>query len=98
MLWGKKPSITENLVMLKSFTATCFGSCIKRYHEAEQVTKAKLSCRTPCIILHSVYRERFEMWCWRRVENISWTYRMKNEEVLRRVKEERNILQTIKGR
>jgi hypothetical protein len=42
--------------------------------------------------------ERFEMWCWRRMENISWTCRVRNEEVLHRVKEERNILHTVKRR
>jgi hypothetical protein len=42
--------------------------------------------------------ETFEMWCWRRVEKISWTDRVRNEKVLHRVKEERNILHTIKRR
>jgi hypothetical protein len=42
------------------------------------------------------YLESFEMWCWRRLE-ISWTDCVRNE-VLHRVKEERNILHTIKGR
>jgi hypothetical protein len=40
------------------------------------------------------YLECFEMWCWRRMEKISWT----NREVLHRVKDERNILHTIKRR
>ena len=40
------------------------------------------------------YVEGFEMWCWRRMETISWTDRVRNEEVLRRVKEELNILHT----
>ena len=31
-------------------------------------------------------------WCWRRMEKISWTDRVKNEEVLLRVNEQRNIL------
>jgi hypothetical protein len=44
------------------------------------------------------YLESFEMWCWRRVEKISWTDRVRNEEVLQRVKEERNIVHTIKRR
>jgi hypothetical protein len=44
------------------------------------------------------YLERFEMWCWRRMEKISWTDRVKNKEVLHRVKEQRNILLTIKRR
>jgi hypothetical protein len=44
------------------------------------------------------YLERFEIWCWRRMEKISWTDLVRNEEVLHRVKEERNMLQTIKRR
>jgi hypothetical protein len=39
-----------------------------------------------------------EMWCWRTVENISWTDRVRNEEVLHRVKKRRYILHTIKRR
>ena len=31
--------------------------------------------------------ESFEMWCWRRMEKISWTEHVRNEEVLLRVKE-----------
>jgi hypothetical protein len=40
----------------------------------------------------------FEKWYWRRTEKIIWTDRVKNEKVLQRVKKERNILHTIKGR
>jgi hypothetical protein len=43
------------------------------------------------------YLGRFEMWCWRRREKISWTDRMKNE-VLQKVKKERNIVHTIRKR
>jgi hypothetical protein len=43
------------------------------------------------------YLESFEMWCWRRMEKVSWTDRVRNE-VLRRVKEEMNMLQEIKRR
>jgi len=35
------------------------------------------------------------MWCWRRMK-ISWTDCMRTEEMLQIVKEEGNILQTIK--
>jgi len=42
--------------------------------------------------------ESFEMWCWRRRETISWTDRVRNEEVLLRVKEQRNILHEISKR
>ena len=39
--------------------------------------------------------ESFEMWYWRRMEKISWTDRVRNKEVLLRVKEQRNILHEI---
>jgi len=39
--------------------------------------------------------ESFEIWCWRRMEEISWTDHVRNEEVLLRVKEQRNILYEI---
>ena len=38
------------------------------------------------------YLESFVMWCWRRMGNISWIDCVRNEHVLRRIKEERNIL------
>jgi hypothetical protein len=44
------------------------------------------------------YPESFEIQCWRKMRKISWTNHVRNEEVLQRVKEDRNILQTIKGR
>ena len=42
------------------------------------------------------YLENFEMWCWRRM--ISWADRVRNEEVLLRVNEQRNILHEIRKR
>jgi hypothetical protein len=39
--------------------------------------------------------ESFEMWRWRRMEKISWTNHVRNEEVLLRVSEQRNILHEI---
>jgi hypothetical protein len=42
--------------------------------------------------------ESFEMWCWRRMEKISWTDHVRNEEVLLTVKEQRNILYEIRKR
>jgi len=35
--------------------------------------------------------ENFEMCCWRRMEKISWTDHVRNEEVLLRINEQRNI-------
>ena len=42
--------------------------------------------------------ERFKTWCWKRMEKISWTDHVRNEEVLLRVKEQRNILHEIRKR
>ena len=42
--------------------------------------------------------ESSEMWCWRRVKKISSTDHVRNEEVLLRVNEERNILHEIRKR
>jgi len=42
--------------------------------------------------------ESNEMWCCRRMEKISWTDHVRNEEVLLRVNEQRNILHEISGR
>ena len=40
------------------------------------------------------HRSSFEMWYWRRMEKISWTNHVR-KDVLRRVKEQRNILYEI---
>jgi len=44
------------------------------------------------------YLESIEMWCWRRMEKISWTDHVRNEEVLLRVNKQRNILHEIRKR
>ena len=41
------------------------------------------------------YVDSFEMWLWGMMEKFNWTDYV-SEEVLQRVKEQRNILQTIK--
>jgi hypothetical protein len=42
--------------------------------------------------------ESSEMWCWRRMEKIIWTDHVRNEDVLLRVKEQRNILHEMHKR
>ena len=39
-----------------------------------------------------------EIWCWKSKEKIGWIDRVKNEGELQTVKEERNILHTMKRR
>ena len=43
------------------------------------------------------YLKSFQMWCWR-IEKITWTECVTNEEVLHRVKEEKNIAHTVNRR
>jgi hypothetical protein len=45
-----------------------------------------------------IHLESFEMWCWRRKEKISWTHHVRNDDVLLRVKKQRNILHEIRKR
>ena len=52
-------------------------------------------CSPPRWCLHL---ESFEVWCWRKMEKISWTDHVRNEEVLIRVNEQRNILHEIRKR
>ena len=42
------------------------------------------------------YLESFEMWCWRKMQNISWTDHVRNDEVLIKINEQRNILHEIR--
>ena len=46
--------------------------------------------------VYSKRLESFEMWCWRRMEKIIWTDHVRNEEVLLRANEPRNILHEIR--
>jgi hypothetical protein len=39
-----------------------------------------------------------KFWCWRRMEKISWTDRVRNHKVLHTVKENRNIIHIINRR
>jgi hypothetical protein len=50
------------------------------------------------LVVDQTHLERCEMWCWRRMEKISWTNHVRNEEVVLTVKEQRNILREISKR
>jgi len=74
-----------------------------------ELRKKLVECYVWSIALHSAetstlravdqkHLESFEMWCWRRMEKISWTDHMGNENILLRVKEQRNILHEIRKR
>jgi hypothetical protein len=74
-----------------------------------ELRKKLVKCYIWSIALHGVkpsklravdqkHLHSFEMWCWRRMEKISWTDHVRNEEVLLRVKDQRNILYEISKR
>jgi hypothetical protein len=44
------------------------------------------------------YLESSEIWWWRSMEGVNRTDRARNEEVLHKTKDEKNILHTIKSR
>jgi hypothetical protein len=41
--------------------------------------------------VYQKYLESFEMWCWRRMVNSSRPDRVRNEYILQKIKEKRNI-------
>jgi hypothetical protein len=49
-------------------------------------------------VVDQKHLESFEVCCWRRMEKISWTDHVRNEELLLRVEEQRNILHEIHKR
>jgi hypothetical protein len=66
---------------LRKKLAKCYISCTDLYG-AETWTLYKVDPK---------YLESFGMWCWRRMEKISWTDSVRNEEVLRREGEEYTV-------
>jgi len=42
------------------------------------------------------YLQSFEMYCGTGIKRISWTERVRNEQIFQKVKEERNVLHTMK--
>jgi hypothetical protein len=83
---GYNVSINKCLPTLPNLRRTlvkCYVSFIPSYDETRRLWK-----------LDQKYLEMFEMQYWRRTEKISWTDHVTKKEMLRRVKKERNILQT----
>ena len=45
--------------------------------------------------LERKYLEKFEIWCWRRMEKIKWSEKVTNEQVLDRIGEKRTLLNNV---
>jgi hypothetical protein len=74
-----------------------------------ELRKNLMKCHTWSIVLYGAetwtlwavdqkHLESFEIWCYRRIEKISWTDHVRNEDVLLRVMYQRNILNEIRNR
>jgi hypothetical protein len=61
--------------------------CSTALYDAETWTLWKLDQK---------HLESFEMWCWRRMEKISWADRVRNEELLHGFKGERSVRHRIR--
>jgi hypothetical protein len=73
----KKTLLTSKLdLQLRNKLVKCYIWSIA-FYGAETWTLRKLDQK---------YLQSFEMWCWRRMEKISWTDRVNNEAVLHIVK------------
>jgi hypothetical protein len=84
--FNKKAVFTSKLHLnLKKNRVKCYIWSIALYG-AEIWTSRKVDQK---------YLESFEMWCWRRMEKISWTDHVRNE-VLQRAMKEMNILDNKK--
>jgi hypothetical protein len=70
------------------------------YPLLRQVFRSHWQIKNTCTLrkVDQKHLKSFEIWCWRRTEKIRWTDHVRNEEVLHRVKKERNIIHTIKRR
>jgi len=92
-----------------SLVKLCITTQRNIFSSCNLLSKKQLKCYIRSIALYCAetrtlravdqkHLESFEMWCCRRMEKISWTDHVKTEEVLLRVKEQRNILHEISKR
>ena len=83
----KRVLFTSTLdLMLRKKLVICFSWCVALYDAETWTIRA----------VDQKHLESVEMWCWRRVEKISWTNHVRKEDVLLRVKGQRNILHEIR--
>ena len=88
-------SVKHNLVILFTKFDTMFRSRPSSGHNYKKISKNKVQWLVRLVQYIRNTWKIFEMWWWRRMEKISWTDHVRNEGVLLRVKEQRNILHEI---
>jgi hypothetical protein len=70
------------------------------FHQQIQIWRIVTSDAETCTLQKqdNKYLGSSEMWCWRRMEKISWTNHVRNAEVSHTFKEERNIVHRVNRR
>jgi hypothetical protein len=86
-----KAAFNKKLALFTSKLALNLGKKLLKYY----IWNIALHDAEMWMLWRSEIPASLKMWCWRRMEKISRTDCVRSEEVLQRVKEERNILQTI---
>ena len=86
-IWNSNYEPSPHIINFKSHNFGLILICIA-FYGAEKRTLRKVDQK---------YLVSSEM-CWRRMENISWNDRVRNGEVLQRIKEERKILHRVTRR
>jgi hypothetical protein len=94
-----KTFITHNCQKRALFTSTLDLKLRKKLVKCNVWDIALYGAETWTLLaVDQKHLESVEMWCWRRMENISWTDHVRNEGVLLKVKEKRDILHEIRKR
>ena len=91
-----KASFAENEIFLSSKTNLPLR---KRFLKSVVWSNALYAAETWTMTKPDIRRlEAFELWCWRKMLNVTWSDQVTNEDVLRRIGEERRLISTIRER
>jgi hypothetical protein len=85
-------------VLVGIFLALGDRSLCQNIFDISTGTNTRSRIFTLLMAVDQKHLKSFEMWCWRRMENMSWTDHVRNEGVLLRGSEQRNILHEIRKR
>jgi hypothetical protein len=90
--WHKQHSTGRSLFFISNLDLNLRKKLMKFYSSSAALYDAETwSLRK----VDHKHLESSDLWCWRRMVKISWFDRVRNEEVLHRVKEDRNIIPTV---